>query len=91
MDRERIPRDRVWRHSRNICALSDGERHLGHIVLTANGWHAFDATHLNDDRNGYRDLGVYGSVKVAKAVVEGSCAKDESAIAKSASAGTWIS
>jgi hypothetical protein len=65
-----------WRDSRHVCALSDGDRHLGHIVLIAGQWCAFDATHLDDKRSGFRDLGTFPSVAVAKAAVEGSCAKD---------------
>jgi hypothetical protein len=65
-----------WRDSRNVCALSDGDRHLGHIVLKAGQWYSFDATHLNESSNGFRHLGTYHSIDVAKAAVEGSCAKD---------------
>ena len=93
-DSETIGRERapVWRHSRYICALSDAHRHLGHIVYIAGQWHAYDATHLNGERNGYKELGVYNNPALAKAAVEGSCAKDEGHLAMSASAGgMWIS
>src|ERR1700723_1786491 len=39
----------TWRHSNHICALSDGERHVGHIVKIGGRWHAFDAMHSNDN------------------------------------------
>ena len=65
-----------WRDSRHVCALSDGDRHLGHIILIAGQWIYFDATHLNDARTGFRHLGNFPSITVAKAAVEGSCAKD---------------
>lgn len=65
-----------WRDSRHVCALSDGDRHLGHIVLNAGQWNAFDATHLDDKRSGFRDLGSFASIIGAKAAVEGSCAKE---------------
>jgi hypothetical protein len=38
----------AWRHSASICALADGERHLGHIVQIGGRWYAFDATHFNE-------------------------------------------
>ena len=65
-----------WRDSRHICALSDGDRHLGHIVLEAGQWICFDATHLNDVRTGFKLLGNFPSITVAKAAVEASCEKD---------------
>jgi hypothetical protein len=69
-----------WRDSRDVCALSDGERHLGHIVLRSGQWRAFDATHLNDARDGFRHLGNFSSIVVAKAAVEQSCAKENGAV-----------
>jgi hypothetical protein len=75
MYRKAIVRDSTpgWRDSRNVCALSDGDRHLGHIVLKDGQWYCFDATHLNDARNGFKQLGAFPSIHVAKAAVESSC------------------
>ena len=86
MSGDRTARDKtpVWRHSRTVCALSDRDRHLGHVVFTGGQWHAYDATHLNDDRDGYKDLGVYRDVAVAKAAVEAS-------VAGNVPSHTWIS
>ena len=49
-----------------VCALADEERHLGHIMLIGGRWHAFDATHFNDESNGFRSLGTFASVEAAK-------------------------
>jgi hypothetical protein len=73
-----IVRDRTpgWRDSRNVCALSDGDRHLGHVVLKAGLWHAFDATHLDDRRNGFKSLGIFIRNATAKAAVEAGVAQE---------------
>jgi hypothetical protein len=65
-----------WRDSRFVCALSSADRHLGHIVLKSGQWNSFDATHLNDAGDGFRHLGAFPSIAVAKAAVECSCAKE---------------
>ena len=59
-----------WRHSTHICALSDGERHVGHIVKSGGRWHAFDAMHSNDRGDGFRSLGSFASETSAKSAVE---------------------
>jgi hypothetical protein len=59
-----------WWDSETICALSDSARHLGHIILTRNRWNAFDATHLDENRAGFRYLGAYWTQAEAKAAVE---------------------
>jgi hypothetical protein len=66
----RDPATLTWRHSVHICALSDGERHVGHIVKIGGRWHAFDAMHSNDNGDGFRSLGTYASESPAKNVVE---------------------
>jgi hypothetical protein len=78
MDRNDIAPDRTpgWRDSRHICALWDGDRHLGYIVLKSGQWSCFDATHLNDAGDGFRHLGNFSGINIAKAVVEGSCAME---------------
>jgi hypothetical protein len=60
----------VWRNSGHICALSDGERHLGHVVKIGGRWHAHDATHSNEAGDGFRFLGTFAAVKPAKEAVE---------------------
>jgi len=60
----------VWRNSTAICALADGERHLGHILEIGGRWYAFDATHSDEKSNGFRNLGSFASRESAKQVVE---------------------
>jgi hypothetical protein len=60
----------VWRNSPEICALADRERHLGHIVQIGGRWYAFDATHFNEESNGFRSLGSFASPAPAKEAVE---------------------
>ena len=60
----------AWRNSAEICALADGERHLGHILQIGGRWYAFDATHLNNGGDGFRDLGSFASIASAKQAVE---------------------
>jgi len=60
----------AWRDSESICALADGERHLGHTLRIGGRWHAFDATHMNVESNGFRFLGSFASVASAKKEVE---------------------
>lgn len=70
--RRKIERDRTsgWRDSFRICALSEEDRHLGHVVRIGRGWDAFDSTHLNEARDGFRHLGTFLSVLGAKRAVE---------------------
>jgi hypothetical protein len=63
----------AWRISAQICALSDGERHLGHTVKMGARWHAYDATHTNAAADGFLCLGNFVSVESAKNAVEQSC------------------
>lgn len=59
-----------WRNSRNVCALSDDGRHLGHIVRAGDGWLAFDARHLSDRGSGFLSLGFFCSITTAKEAVQ---------------------
>ncbi len=59
----------VWRDGKDICALSDDDRHLGHVVNDGK-WHAFDAVHHNAEGNGFRHVGAFATVVDAKAAVE---------------------
>jgi hypothetical protein len=63
----------AWRISAHICALSDGERHLGHIVKVGARWHAYDATHSNETGDGFLCLGNFVSTESARDAVEQSC------------------
>jgi len=60
----------AWRDSDHICALSDGERHIGHVVKIGGRWHAFDATHSNEAGDGFRPLGTFTALNAAKQAVE---------------------
>jgi hypothetical protein len=60
----------AWRNSDSVCALADGERHLGHAIKIGGRWHAFDATHMNPDSNGFRFLGTFASVASAREAIE---------------------
>jgi len=64
------PANLVWRNSDYICALSDGERHVGHIVRIGGRWHAFDAMHSNDKGDGFRPLGTFTAASPARETVE---------------------
>ena len=59
-----------WQNSDHTCALSDGERHIGHVVKIGGRWHAFDATRSNDAGDGFRALGTFLSVESARNAVE---------------------
>jgi hypothetical protein len=67
---ERNVEEPAWRDSDAVCALANGERHLGHALNIDGRWHAFDATHLNQDSNGFRFLGTFESAASAKSSVE---------------------
>ena len=58
-----------WSNSGNICALTDGERHLGHIVRADQGWLAFDGTHVNGDGCSFQTLGFFPSIESARKAV----------------------
>jgi hypothetical protein len=59
-----------WRNSDHICALTDGERHVGHIVKIGGRWHAFDAMHSNPKGDGFRVLGTFASANAAREAVQ---------------------
>jgi hypothetical protein len=65
----------AWRTSAHICALSDGERHLGHIVKVGARWHAYDATRSSETGDGFLCLGNFVSTESAKNAVEQSCGR----------------
>lgn len=59
-----------WQYSGQICALSDGERHIGHVVKIGGRWHAFDAMHGNDTGDGFQSLGTFVARESAITAVE---------------------
>lgn len=71
----------VWRDAKDVCALADSDRHLGHIVNQGD-WHAFDAVHPNDAGDGFRHVGVFATAEQAKAAVERSVSQPVAAKAK---------
>jgi hypothetical protein len=73
MERQHPAGAPAWRISAHICALSDGERHLGHVVKEGLRWHAWDATHSNETGDGFLNLGNFVSLESAKNAVEQSC------------------
>ena len=60
----------IWYATANVCALANAERHLGHVVVTAEGCIAYDGTHANAAGDGFNELGCFGDVIEAKAAVE---------------------
>ena len=77
-----------WFDSSAVCALSDTDRHLGHVVFNKGRWEAFDATHLNDARDGFKYLGAFPTSADAKAAVEASISPT---VRVQRAGGTWIS
>jgi hypothetical protein len=73
IERQHIAGVAAWRISAHICALADGERHLGHIVKIGMRWHAYDATHSNETGDGFLCLGNFVSMESAREAVEQSC------------------
>ncbi len=51
------------------------ERHLGHIVSAGDCWLAFDTTHFNEAGTGFRLLGSWTDIALAKCAVELAIAK----------------
>jgi hypothetical protein len=62
-----------WHDSPYICTLSNGSRHLGHVVKLEL-WRAYDSVHLNDQQNGFRCPGEFKRLSDAKRAVEHSIA-----------------
>jgi hypothetical protein len=66
----------VWRESDHICAIADGDRHLGHGVQDEDGvWHAYDATKLNPNRDGFKYIGQFSTAAEAKEAVKNASAQ----------------
>jgi hypothetical protein len=86
--RDTIEHVSAWRDSRYICALSDGSRHLGHVVKLE-VWQGYDGTHLNDRQNGFRYLGEFELLSDAKSAVERSVASRSTIVMSAGSATFW--
>jgi hypothetical protein len=72
----------AWRDSSSVCALADGQRHLGHIVRAGNCWLAFDATRSNSMGTGFRLIGSWMNIAVAKRALEQVLIRDCSAVSR---------
>lgn len=59
----------AWRDGEDLCALADGDRHLGHVINDGK-WHAFDAIHPNHASHGFRQIGTFDTIDEAKRAVE---------------------
>ena len=64
----------IWNIGEHTCALSDSERHLGHVFRDGEKWLAYDAVHSNTKGNDFRFLGRYNSALDARRAVEKSLA-----------------
>ena len=64
-----LTRIRSWKNSKYVCALSDNERHFGHIIKTE-FWDAYDATRLNEASEGFKYLGAFADLATAMQAVE---------------------
>ena len=53
-----------------VCAYTNEDRHLGHILRTGEGWIAFDATHSTAQGTAFRPLGFFRSAEKARQAVE---------------------
>jgi hypothetical protein len=81
---------RVWRQKGDVCTLADSDRHLGHII-NLGVWHAFDGIHLNETGNGFKRVGLFATMELAKAAVEQSIAQSAKPKVMAAGSGAWVS
>jgi hypothetical protein len=72
----------TWRDSSSVCAFADGQRHLGHIVRAGDCWLAFDATRSNSAGTGFRLIGTWMDIAVAKRAVEEVLIRDSSLVSR---------
>ncbi len=64
------PREPKWDDKQSVCCLHDGERAVA-LLRNVNGhWFAYDATRLNEARDGMREIGSFMSVAAAKRAAE---------------------
>jgi hypothetical protein len=81
---------RVWQRRGDVCTLADGDRHLGHII-NLGLWHAFDGIHLNETSNGFKSVGLFATMDLAKAAVEQSISRPTKPKARAAGSEIWVS
>jgi hypothetical protein len=80
----------TWQQRGDVCTLADGDRHLGHIV-NLGVWHAFDGIHLNETGNGFKSVGLFETIDLAKEAVEQSIASSSKPKVRAASSAAWLS
>jgi len=81
---------RVWQQRGDVLTLADSDRHLGHII-NLGVWHAFDGIHLNETGNGFKSVGLFDSIDLAKAAVEQSVSESSKLKVRAAGSDSWIS
>jgi hypothetical protein len=81
---------RVWQQRGDVLTLADSDRHLGHII-NLGVWHAFDAIHLNETANGFKSVGLFATIDMAKAAVEQSISQSSRPKVRAAGSDAWIS
>ena len=59
----------TWLYSDRICALADGDRHLGHLIRKER-WYAYDATRVDEASRGFKCLGAFSDLISAKQMLE---------------------
>jgi hypothetical protein len=79
-------RSRSWRNSEYVCAFSDDERHLGHVIRTGQ-WNAYDATRPDEASGGFKYLGAFVDLATAIQAVEQSVERKPESRAMHAGAG----
>ncbi len=89
-DQFSILNSRVWQQRGDVCTLADGDRHLGHII-NLGVWHAFDGIHLNETGNGFKSVGLFASIDLAKAAVEQSISQSAKSKVMAAGSAPWVS
>ena len=81
---------RVWQQRGDVLTLADSDRHLGHII-NLGVWHAFDGIHLNETGNGFKSVGLFATIDLAKAAVEQSIALSSKPKVMAAGSDSWVS
>jgi hypothetical protein len=80
---------RIWQQRGDVCTLADTDRHLGHII-NLGVWHAFDAIHLNETGNGFKSVGLFETIDLAKAAVEQSISQRSKPKVMAAGSDSWL-
>jgi hypothetical protein len=80
----------AWQRRGDVCTLSNSDRHLGHIV-NLGVWHAFDGIHLNETGNGFKSVGLFETIDLAKEAVEQSISQSAKPKVMAAGSEAWVS